>query len=153
MKVFISGSISIKDLPSVAIKKINSFIENGDTILIGDAYGIDLIVQKYLTINKYSDVMVYYAGNIIRNNYNNWSTFNIKALNEEKGRELYILKDKQMSIDADFGLMIWDGKSKGTLNNIKMMKNLSKPFIVIINNEEIDESKINDFINNEKALI
>ncbi len=142
MKVFISGSISLKELPSVAIEKINSFIKNRDIILIGDAYGIDSIVQKYFAVNKYSNVMVYYAGDTIRNNYNNWSTINIKALNEEKGRELYFLKDKQMSIDADFGLMIWDGKSKGTLNNIKMMKILSKPFIVIRDNIQIDVDNI-----------
>lgn len=28
------------------------------------------------------------------------------------------MKDAEMSRAADFGIMLWDGKSKGTLNNI-----------------------------------
>jgi len=48
-----------------------------------------------------------------------------------------------MSIDANLGLMIWDGKSKVTLNNIRMMQVLGKPFKVIIDNIQIEDNKIN----------
>ena len=150
MKVFISGSIGIKKLPITAIEIINNYIENSLTLLIGDAFGVDLSVQKYLAANSYENVVIYYAGEIIRNNYGNWQTINSKALNNEKGRELFVLKDKQMSIDADFGLMIWDGKSKGTLNNIRMMQNLGKSFIVIKNNVQLENDKLNSSIHIQK---
>ncbi|MFZ4799277.1 MAG: hypothetical protein ACOYMA_17390 [Bacteroidia bacterium] len=150
MKVFISGSISIKKLPTTAIEIINNYVENGLTIFIGDAFGVDLSIQKYLAASKYENIVIYYAGEIIRNNYGNWTTVNIKALNNEKNRELFVLKDKQMSIDADLGLMIWDGKSKGTLNNIRMMQVLGKPFKVIIDNIQIEDNKINHYIHPQK---
>ena len=131
MKVFVSGSISIKNLPKKAIEEINSFINNEYTILIGDAFGVDYSVQKFLDEKRYNKVLIYYAGKTIRNNYGNWPTINVIALNNEKGRELYTLKDNQMATDSDFGFMIWDGKSKGTLHNIRFMEAQNKQFQVV----------------------
>ena len=48
MKVFISGSISIKSLPQAAIQKIDNIMAKDLTVLIGDANGVDRIVQEYL---------------------------------------------------------------------------------------------------------
>ena len=49
-----------------------------------------------------------------------------------------------MAKEADYGLMIWDGESKGTLNNIQLMNKLNKKFFValdglIVNNVQIEE--------------
>lgn len=44
--------------------------------------------------------------------------YGIDASPSAKGFEFYAQKDKAMAKDADFGLMVWDGKSKGTLNNM-----------------------------------
>lgn len=132
MKVFISGSISIKKLPRYAIEKIDSIINKNFTVLIGDAKGVDLMTQKYLAKKNYKNVIVYFAGNKIRNNYGNWETKQILGNKNEKGRELYTLKDIEMAKDTDFGLMIWDGKSKGTFNNISVMKEKNKRFFLII---------------------
>ena len=35
-----------------------------------------------------------------------------------KDFKYFAMKDAEMSRAADFGIMIWDGKSRGTLNNI-----------------------------------
>lgn len=35
-----------------------------------------------------------------------------------------------MANDADFGFMIWDMKSQGTLRNMRMMYGLGKKFLV-----------------------
>jgi adenine-specific DNA-methyltransferase len=35
-----------------------------------------------------------------------------------KGFEFYAVKDREMAREADFGLMIWDGKSVGTILNV-----------------------------------
>lgn len=105
-------------------------MEQNLTILIGDANGIDSLVQKYLATNSYLNVNVYHSGNYIRNNIGNWITVTVPSQNLT-GRALYTLKDKQMAKDADFGMMIWDGHSKGTKANIDEMSKLGKHFYVI----------------------
>lgn len=147
MKVFISGSIGIKKLPTSAVKKIDNIISKDITILIGDAKGVDLSIQKYLFKKNYQNVFIYYAGKAIRNNVGQWETKNIQALHNEKGRDLYTLKDEQMANDTDYGLMIWDGESKGTLNNILLMKNLNKQFLVVIDGMIINNKQIDSILN------
>lgn len=146
MKVFISGSINLKKLPKCVLEKIDSIIRKDFCILIGDAKGVDSLVQKYLLKKGYKNVMVYYAGNAIRNNHGKWDTKQIININNEKGRELYTLKDIEMANDTDYGLMIWDGKSEGTLNNVKMMKTKSKKFFVIIEELIVDEKQIDSIL-------
>jgi hypothetical protein len=150
MNVFISGSISINQLPDPAIKKIDSIISKNFTILIGDAKGVDLQVQKYLSGRNYNNVIIYSAGTEVRNNVGNWEIKKISS--NKKGRELYTLKDIAMAEDADYGLMIWDGQSPGTLNNIKEMKNRSKRFFVFLNGMMIDEKNIDTLIVQEKQV-
>ena len=144
MKIFLSGSISIKKLPFKAIEKIDSIIQNNYTILVGDAKGVDLNIQKYLLKKRYSNVNVYYAGNDIRNNLGNWETKRISSTHNEKGRDLYTLKDISMAQDSDYALMIWDGESKGTLNNIIEMKKLNKKFYVIFDNLLVSSSHFDE---------
>jgi hypothetical protein len=147
MNVFVSGSISISKLPISAIKKIDNIINRNFTVLIGDAKGIDLQVQKYLFKKMYDNVIVYFAGSEIRNNVGNWKTKEINNNSNKKGRELYTLKDIEMAKDADYGLMIWDGLSPGTLNNIKEMKSRNKRFYVILEGMIIDEKDVDIIIN------
>ena len=142
MKVFISGSISIKKLPKSAIEKIENIIKKEFLVLVGDAKGADSLVQKYLHKKGYKNVLVYFAGNKLRNNFGNWKTNQISSNNNKKGREFYTLKDIEMANDADYGLMIWDGKSEGTLNNVSMMQQKSKRFFVIIDELMVDEKHL-----------
>lgn len=147
MKVFVSGSISIKNLPQIAKIKLDKIMEQNLTVIVGDANGIDSLVQKYLADKTYSNVNVYHSGNYIRNNIGNWSTVTVPSQNLT-GRALYTLKDKQMARDADFGMMIWDGQSKGTKANISEMSKLGKHFYVIqgesiVTDKELLEENIN----------
>jgi hypothetical protein len=151
MKVFISGSISIIKLPDSAIKKIDAIIDRNFSVLIGDAKGVDLQVQKYFFEKNYNNVLVYSAGTESRNNVGNWKVKRINNSNK-KGRELYALKDIAMAEDSDYGLMIWDGQSPGTLNNIKEMKKRSKRFFVILDGIVIDEKNIDAFIVRKKQV-
>jgi hypothetical protein len=138
MKIFISGSISINNLDKTVIEKLNSIMHNKHAVLMGDAFGVDINVQKYFYRNNYINIVIYYAGDKIRNNIGNWKTKQIINLNNLKGRELYTLKDIEMARDADFGFMIWDGKSKGTKNNIKNMLEQNKKFYIYINGKLYD---------------
>lgn len=142
MKVFISGSINIKKLPKYAIDKIENIIKKELFVLVGDAKGADSLVQKYLHRKGYKKVLVYFAGNKLRNNFGNWKTNQISTNNDKKGRDLYTLKDIEMANDSDYGLMIWDGKSEGTLNNILIMQQKNKRFFVIIDELMVDEKHI-----------
>jgi hypothetical protein len=59
--VMISGSRSINELPLGAIASLNRIIELGFEVIVGDASGIDSLVQQYLQSKNYQKVLVYYA--------------------------------------------------------------------------------------------
>lgn len=151
--VFISGSISITSLPQLAIQKVNNIIKNNLPVIIGDAAGVDSLVQRYLQENGYRNVIVYYAGNRIRNNIGNWFIKNVSSKNNETGRSLYTLKDIQMANDAKYGLMIWDGKSPGTLNNINQMKSQDKQFFVVVKEIIVDDKHIDLILNKRNVSL
>ena len=66
-KVFISGSISIKKLPKEVLKSIDKIISNHFEILVGDANGVDKLVQEYCLKKQYFDVTVYSIFDFPRN--------------------------------------------------------------------------------------
>jgi hypothetical protein len=93
-------------------------IRKGHAVLIGDADGIDKAVQVYFADEDYSNVVVYCSGELCRNNVGNWNVRHVDAPPKVRGRKFYMLKDSQMAMDADYGFLIWDGKSAGTINNL-----------------------------------
>jgi len=118
-KVFIGGSRRLTKLNSDITSRIDNIIQSGYTILLGDANGVDKSVQKYLQGKRYHNVLVYCMGPQYRNNLANWETKHIPENQQgKKDFSYYSLKDSKMATAADYGFMIWDGKSKGTLNNI-----------------------------------
>lgn len=118
MKVFIGGSRKISRLNEIIRKRLHNIIEQGFTVLVGDANGADKAVQSYFHKNKYNEVLVYCSGLKCRNNIGGWSTINVEIPSNVQGLKFYMVKDSKMSEDADYGFMIWDGKSAGTLNNV-----------------------------------
>src|SRR5258708_946678 len=53
-----------------------------------------------------------------RNNVGSWPIRSIAAPNHRKDFSYYAAKDIVMSQEAGCGVIFWDGKSKGTLQNI-----------------------------------
>ena len=129
MKIFISGSKSINSISAEIKNYIMALAKDGNEFIIGDCFGVDLAVQKFLFEKNVNAVTVYCSGETPRYNVGNWKVkaFGVKDL---KGYDFYRVKDVQMALDADFGLFVWDGKSRGTKNNIEEMKKLGKPFII-----------------------
>ncbi len=117
-KVFIGGSRRISKLNKAIKDRIDNIIQNEYTVLIGDANGADKSVQNYLYDKNYRNVLVFCMGDKCRNNIGNWQTQSIKAPMNKKDFSYYSIKDLEMSRAADYGFMIWDAKSNGTLNNI-----------------------------------
>jgi len=128
--VFIGGSRSISSLNKIIIQKLDNITSNNLTIHIGDANGADKAVQKYLADRNYRNVFVYCMEATCRNNVGSWETRNIETLIKERNSKYYSLKDKKMAIDSSYGLMLWDSKSKGTLNNIINLLTQNKPTVV-----------------------
>jgi adenine-specific DNA-methyltransferase len=133
MKIFISGSKSISKLPDLAKVFIDQIIENNDEILIGDCYGVDVVVQKYLELKGFNNITIYCSGVIPRNNFTSAAKIHscAEAAQGLTGSEFHYVKDIQMANDCDQALMIWDGKSKGTAESLKRIKEMGKPFATI----------------------
>ena len=100
-------------------------------MLVGDANGIDTAVQEYLNLKQYSNVTVYCINNP-GNNIGNWK---IKSISSEGTISFseYVKKDIAMAKDTDFGFMIWNGKSNGTLNNTLNLRNSGRKLDCTLN--------------------
>jgi len=116
MKVFVSGSRSVSLLPEGARASLARIVELGYTVLVGDCYGVDAAVQRWLAEHGYTNVVVYHVGKV-RNN----AGFETKRVAGG-----YVDKDIAMSKACDYGMVVWDGHSKGTLSNVRRLKHLGK---------------------------
>ncbi|WP_447970322.1 hypothetical protein [Nitrospira sp. M1] len=116
--VFFGGSRKTRVLNEVIRAQIENVMEKELSILIGDANGADKAMQTYLADRGYRSVTIFCAGSECRNNIGQWETRNIQMNGKEKNFAFYAAKDKAMSEEADYGLMLWDGISNGTLNNV-----------------------------------
>lgn len=146
-KVFISGSISIKKLPQEVIDSIEKIIENNIHILVGDADGIDSLIQNFCLSKNYTNLTVYSISAIPRykasNEFNFKHIFPDPKIKKERARQQE--KDKAMTLESEFSFVVWDTKSKGSyINIIRALENNKK--IKIYNNVNksfFEQSKIN----------
>ena len=129
-KVFIAGSRSLSRLTADVKHRIDTMIDKGFTILVGDASGADKAVQRYLAENGFRNVIVHCMAGNCRNNIAGWPTREISAAPGSRGFAYYSTKDLAMVNDAEYGLMLWDGESKGTLNNVINLVHQNKMVVV-----------------------
>ena len=136
MRVFISGSKSISKLPEEVKSLLDTFIATDAEILVGDCYGVDAAVQMYLDSKGYSNVIVYCSGETPRNNFVTGAKVcaYVEAAKGLTGSAFHYVKDIQMANDCNQAIMIWDGKSKGTSENIRRVKEMGKPYRIINEN-------------------
>jgi hypothetical protein len=110
--------------------RLDNIIRKNLRVLIGDANGFDRAVQAYLAEHQYTGVLVYCTLGICRNNVGRWPLNPVDYSGRDRGLEFYTAKDDAMLRDADFGLFGWDGKSRGTLRNARLMAEQGKPAAV-----------------------
>jgi len=130
-KVFIGGSRSLSRLSKQIKQRLDNMIERRLTIVVGDANGVDKAVQRHLANRSYGNIIVFCMADICRNNIGKWPTHEVRA--PQGGRRdaaFFSVKDRAMGAEADYGLMLWDGKSRGTLANIKDLVERQKPVVV-----------------------
>jgi hypothetical protein len=130
-KVFIAGSRRLSRLNPEVRERIDRIVEKGFTVMVGDANGADKAVQHYLRLKHYANVIVFCMEGVCRNNIGSWPTRAIRAANSER-RDFtyYSTKDRAMAAEADYGLMLWDGESRGTLTNVVHLIRQGKPVVV-----------------------
>jgi hypothetical protein len=129
MKIFIGGSRAVSKLNRVISARLGGFIRRGDSILIGDANGADKAVQQFFAERQYPNVEVFCMEEC-RNNIGSWPIRNIAPPNSRKDFRYYAAKDMAMAQEAGCGAMFWDGKSKGTLQNIMNLLGAGKRTLV-----------------------
>jgi probable addiction module antidote protein len=130
--IFIGGSRHVSRLPAEVKDRLKNVIDKRHKIIVGDANGADRAVQKYLADSAYDNVTVFCSGDTYRNNVGQWQTHYVNPSKNVKGFQFYAAKDRKMAQEADFGLMIWDGKSSGTILNVLRLIRSGK-FAVLIN--------------------
>jgi hypothetical protein len=129
MNVFIGGSRALSKLNTVIRARLDDLIERRCAILIGDANGADKAIQQHFAKRDYAGVIVFCA-NECRNNIASWPTRSIGAPSGRRDFSYYAAKDLVMAQEAQCGVMLWDAKSKGTLQNMLNLVGAGKRTLV-----------------------
>lgn len=129
-KIFIGGSRRISRLNLAVRQRIDRIVDQNLPVLIGDANGADKAVQHYLQGRNYDKVEVFCIDGACRNNLGKWPLRLVKPPSEINDFNYYAAKDRLMASEAKFGLMIWDGKSLGTLLNVFRLASQRKKVVV-----------------------
>ncbi|NOT08917.1 MAG: hypothetical protein HOP28_12020 [Gemmatimonadales bacterium] len=145
--VFIGGSRKVFRLNEQIRLKLAEITERGFHVLVGDANGADRAVQAQLRDWGYTKVTVFFVGGAPRNNEGAWPTERIAPPSSARGADYYGAKDVVMARNAEAGLMIWDGKSKGTLANVRNLVREHKPVAVYVSQQKrfkniLDEAEL-----------
>lgn len=151
--VFISGSISIKSLPSEVIKSFDKIITQNIEVFVGDADGVDTLTQNYFASKNYINLTVCTIYGDPRNSASH--LFAIKQVNYAQNikgeREKQSSKDSYMTANTEYSFVVWDGKSKGSYANIQRALEQSKKLKIYytkldrcLTKEELIPSSIDD---------
>lgn len=145
-KVFISGSIKIRVLPDAIKEQLKLICQKNEQVLVGDADGVDSLIQDLFCKKAYRNLTIYSIYSIPRYNADEYDSKYVFANDEIKSmRERQKVKDKQMSMDSDSSLVIWDGRSQGCFANIQRAFQFQKPLSIYLMSENafIQENDIN----------
>jgi len=111
---------------------LSTIVEKEFHVIVGDAKGADKAFQTYLADMGYANVTVFCSGPECRNNIGEWNVKHISVGTKLKGRDFYTQKDKSMAGEADYGLVLWDGESPGSISNVIEMLKRNKRAVVYL---------------------
>ena len=130
--VFLSGSRNISRLNDTVRTRIKDMLDRSIDMVVGDANGADKALQQFLADENYRNVAVFCAGTSCRNNIGGWDVHEVSVDPTLNGRAFYTVKDKEMASRADYGFVIWDGKSVGSINNVHELLKKGKRAVVYL---------------------
>ncbi len=131
--VFIAGSISISRLHEKVQERINNIVSSDLNVVVGDADGADTSIQQCLRDYHATKVTVYCTGDTPRNNVADWPVHRVHSKARAGSRAFFTAKDLEMARSSDYGLMVWDCKSTGTLSNVIELLKEKKKSVVFVN--------------------
>ena len=135
--VFIAGSMNIKNLDARVKERIDNIVSQGFDVVVGDADGADSSIQSHIYNLGDAKITVYCSGSSPRNNVGDWPIRAVATRHAEGTRAFFTAKDIEMAEAADYGLMIWDAKSTGTLSNVLALLARKKKSIVFVNKAKL----------------
>lgn len=146
--VFIAGSIKIKRLHPMFVERIANIVRKRMPIIVGDANGADASIQAELVAQSASDVTVFCTGDKPRNNLGGWNVHRVQSSAQKGTRAYFTAKDIEMAEQAEYGLMLWDAASTGTLSNVFELLSQGKKSVVFVNRETkfLDVKQGNDVL-------
>jgi adenine-specific DNA-methyltransferase len=134
--VFIGGSRKVVRLaPEVRIR-LDRIVAGRLPVIVGDANGADKAVQQYLSGRGHAPVEVFCSDPAPRNNIGAWPVRVVRPDHSRKDFDYYATKDRAMATEATVGLMLWDGKSHGTLMNVLRLAAAGKPVVIHVEPEK-----------------
>lgn len=134
--VFIAGSISISRLHEKVADRISKIVSSDFNVVVGDADGADTSIQECLQRYQAGKVTVYCTGDSPRNNVAEWPVHRVISKAKAGTRAYFTAKDLEMARDSDYGLMVWDCKSTGTLSNVIELLKEKKKSVVFVNKDK-----------------
>jgi predicted XRE-type DNA-binding protein len=134
--VFIAGSISISRLHAKVQQRISKIVSSNLNVVVGDADGADSSIQECLHNYQANNVIVYCTGETPRNNIADWPVRRVYSNAKVGSRAYFTAKDLEMARSSDYGLMIWDCKSTGTLSNVIELLREKKKSVVFVNKDK-----------------
>ncbi len=96
MKIYIGGSDSVLSLDTWTMNKLDSMMHKGYQILVGDSTMTDRLIQSYLLVCKYRNVLVYCKE---RPKINIGDFCEVMCMHDNANKV-------HMAIDCDYALMI-----------------------------------------------
>ncbi len=130
--VFLGGSRAIELVPAEVALRLGRIVEQRLPVIVGDAKGADLALQRFFRGAGYPLVEVFCTGGRCRNNVGSWRVRNVLAPPGTRGFGFYAAKDRVMADEATVGMMLWDGQSAGTVMNVLRLVRRKKKAVVHI---------------------
>ena len=130
--VFLSGSRRIGRLNDDIRRRLGNIVRQEMSIVIGDCNGADRAFQADLARIRYPNVKVFCSGRHCRNNLGGWHVEHVFVPKSAAPRDFYARKDARMAAVADFGFVLWNGESRGSLGNIIRLLNLGRKTLVYL---------------------
>jgi hypothetical protein len=130
IKVFFGGSRRLGRLNEQVKARAEKMMSEGLQVLVGDANGADKAIQKFFADRQYSRVRVFFSGETPRNNLGSWQIQTVKVDRTKRDFKFHTVKDLAMCEAADYGFMVWDGESQGTVNNILNLLERGKKVVI-----------------------
>ncbi|MEW6683620.1 MAG: hypothetical protein AB1451_11975 [Nitrospirota bacterium] len=135
--VFAGGSRKVTRLNAEIRKRLDQIIAKHLSVLVGDANGADKAIQKYLSDRQYDKVVVFCTADACRNNLGEWAVRSVAPPHETRDFAFFTAKDAAMAREAEYGFMLWDGESAGTIVNVARLVAAGKPVVIYLSPRKI----------------